>query len=71
MPRIYNTESLSFDFCQSCFPSEAAAEEDYGIGPDGPDGRGNCYGYEESHPPYDDTDYKCEECGCELTDDDD
>lgn len=69
MPRIYNSASDPLDFCNECFPDQDDAEELYGnedITGEGPDNRGNCYGYAEDHPDYDDTDYKCETCNCEL-----
>jgi hypothetical protein len=65
MPRIYDSASDPLDFCKRCFPGEKTAEARYGnvakTG-EGPDGRGNCFGYNEDHPPYEDTDYKCETC---------
>jgi len=74
MPRIYDSASDPIDFCKRCFPkSEAAAEKQYGdvskTG-DGPDGRGNCFGYNEDHPPYEECDYDCEKCGKRLTEND-
>lgn len=73
MPRIYTSESNPLDFCRICFPSLVDALEDYGDLGDGPDGRGNCFGYACPHPPYGDTDgeYACEDCGKLLTDRDD
>lgn len=70
MPRIYNGDSEPIDFCRKCFPSEDEAIEEYGEG-EGPDGRGNCFGYDCAHPPYWDTDYVCEKCEEPLTDLDD
>ncbi len=70
MPRIYTSASDPLDFCRECFPrSEDEAFEDYGNLGDGPDGRGNCFGYDAEHPPYDDW-YNCEICRKQLTDDD-
>jgi hypothetical protein len=69
MPRIYTSCSDPLDFCQRCFPSEARAERAYGDVGDGPDGRGNCFGYDAEHPSYDGEDYTCERCGKRLTDD--
>jgi hypothetical protein len=70
MPRIYNSASEPLDFCMGCFPSEAEAEEEYGnvakTG-EGPDGRGNCFGYEAEHPEYENEGYTCEQCGRTLT----
>jgi hypothetical protein len=37
---------------------------------DGPDDRGNCFSYDEEHPPYEETDYTCADCGEILTADD-
>jgi hypothetical protein len=65
MPRIYSSCSDPIDFCKHCFPDEKTAEALYGnvaITGEGPDDRGNCFGYEADHPPYEDTDYDCELC---------
>lgn len=74
MPRIYDSASNPIDFCKHCFPDETEAEEVYGdvakTG-EGPDDRGNCFGYEAEHPPYDGEEYDCEECGKRLTGEDD
>jgi hypothetical protein len=70
MPRIYDSASNPIDFCKRCFPAESTAEKKYGnvaVTGEGPDGRGNCYGYDEDHPPYEDCDYNCEKCGKLLT----
>lgn len=37
---------------------------------EGPDGRGNCYGYNEDHLPYEDTDYRCHTCKRRLGEND-
>ena len=67
MPRIYDSRSDPHDFCRRCFPKrEPIAFAKYGHLGDGPDGRGNCFGYEDEHPPYDDTDYHCETCKKKL-----
>lgn len=66
MPRIYDSRSDPLDFCQDCMPSEAQAQEEYGDLGDGPDKRGNCFGYEAEHPDYDGEDYNCTECGKRL-----
>ena len=67
MPRIYDSASNPHDFCLRHFPkTEALAEKRFGNVGDGPDGRGNCFGYDEDHPPYEDTDYTCETCRCRL-----
>lgn len=70
MPRIYASNNDPVDFCRDCFPSEDEAIEEYGGKGDGPDGRGNCFGWDAEHPPYGDEDYRCEQCGSVLTDDD-
>jgi hypothetical protein len=69
--RIYDSHSDPHDFCRDCAPSEAEADETFDTGEDGPDERGNCYGYDCEHPPYDDPSmYRCEECDRVLTDKD-
>lgn len=71
MPRIYNSRSEPLDFCQRCFPkTEAEAYEVYGKLGDGPDGRGNCFSYDDEHPDYDYCDYICENCGMVLRNED-
>lgn len=66
MPRIRNSFNDPLDFCESCFPSEDEAGDLYeGIG-EGPDGRGDCYCYDDDHPPYEDEDYQCESCSSRL-----
>ena len=67
MPRIYTSASDPLDFCVDCFPDLAEADEEYGDVGDGPDGRGNCFGHNEDHPPYEDENYKCERCKKRLT----
>jgi hypothetical protein len=68
MPRIYDSTSSPLDFCQKDFPAtEAAAFALYGNQGDGPDDRGNCFGYDEEHPPYDDDLYTCVTCRKHLT----
>jgi len=73
MPRIYDSGNDPHDFCRDCYPSEAEADELFGdvdkTG-EGPDDRGNCYGYDAEHPPYEDTDYACEGCRDLLTEED-
>lgn len=73
MPRIYDSASNPLDFCKRDFPSAAVAQRLYGdvskTG-SGPDGRGNCYGYNDDHPEYGGEDYTCERCGKRLTDND-
>ncbi len=67
MPRIYTSASDPVNFCLECFPSEEEALEIYGNVGDGPDGRGNCFGYDEEHPPYEHEEYTCADCKKELT----
>ncbi len=71
MPRIYDSTSSPLDFCKKHFPSERTAIARYGNVGDGPDGRGNCFGYNDDHPPYAGEDYKCETCNKPLTENDD
>ena len=44
--RIYTSQSEPLDFCKECAPSERHAMEEFGNCGDGPDGRGNCFGYD-------------------------
>lgn len=70
MPRIYDSGNDPLDFCVTCFPTEQVAEKKYGdvkTTGEGPDGRGNCFGYDAEHPPYEGTDYRCVICNEELT----
>lgn len=54
MPRIYSRCSDPYDYCLKCFPkTEAAARAIHGHDGDGPDGRGDCFGYDDEHPGYD------------------
>jgi len=66
MPRIYTSASDPIDFCREHFPTEADALKQYGNVGDGPDGRGNCFGYDAEHPEYEDG-YQCEVCRKPLT----
>jgi hypothetical protein len=69
MPRIYDSASSPLDFCKDCYPTEEHAEREYGdveLTGEGPDGRGNCYGYDAEHPDYDYEDYTCIKCGQKL-----
>ena len=70
MPRIYTSTNDPLDFCQVHFPNEKNAEKRFGNVGSGPDGRGNCFSYDAEHPPYEDTDYKCESCGRQLNEND-
>ena len=68
--RIYTSESNPVDLCMDCAPDEKTAEEKFGNLGDGPDDRGNCFGYDEERPPYDENPdyiYTCEDCGVVLT----
>lgn len=68
MPRIYSSRSNPFDYCVKCFPKTVAkAITLHGNDGNGPDGRGNCFGYEEAHPDYQDEGYRCEKCNAILT----
>lgn len=70
MPRIYTSASDPMDYCYDCFPSsEEEAFDLHGHDGNGPDGRGNCFGYDAEHPSYDSCDYFCCGCGEPLTDD--
>ena len=65
MPRIYTGSNDPIDFCARHFPkTEVQARVVYGNG-EGPDGRGNCFEYDASHPPYDHG-YRCHMCKCQL-----
>lgn len=70
MPRLYSSASDPIDFCTRCFPSEATAVKRYGNVGDGPDGRGNCFSYDDEHPAYDGEQYRCANPKCRrlLTD---
>lgn len=74
MPRIYTSANDPLDFCIRHFPTEEAAEKKYGnvtkTG-EGPDGRGNCFGWDAEHPPYEGTDYVCHLCKKRLHEVDD
>lgn len=68
MPRIYTSASDPVDFCRRCFPSEAGARRTYGAVGDGPDGRGNCFSYDDEHPDYEGEGYRCRNCRKTLGD---
>lgn len=68
MPRVYDSSNDPIDYCRRHFPkTEEKALELHNNAGDGPDGRGNCFSYESDHPPYEDCDYKCYNCGRLLT----
>lgn len=73
MPRVYTSASDPMDFCVTCFPkTEEKAYEEFGptrCG-DGPDGRGDCFGYDSDHPDYECDEYRCCKCSKILTDED-
>ena len=65
--RIFTSANDPLDFCLDCAPSESDAFSLYGDVGDGPDGRGNCFGYDLDHPPYEHEDYRCAGgCGTKL-----
>lgn len=72
MPRINTSASDPIDFCKRHMPSEHRAEVFFGnirkFG-EGPDGRGNCFGYDDEHPDYEDSEhvYRCHVCKKRLT----
>jgi hypothetical protein len=72
MPRIYDSMSDPLDFCNNCFPNEQYAIKKYGDNlrenDQGPNHRGNCFGYDADHPSYGGEDYNCEICKELLTD---
>jgi len=70
MPRIYSTASNPYDFCKAHMPptEEAARAMPLLNDGDGPDGRGDCFGYDAEHPEYDGEAYTCTTCGKPLTD---
>lgn len=68
MPRIYTSDNDALDFCRMCYPkTEFVAQAVFANRGDGPDGRGNCFGYDAEHPDYDGEGYHCAACGDELT----
>ena len=67
--RVYTSASDPLDFCRRCRPTRGEARARYEtLGP-GPDGRGNCFGYDEDHPEYEPGD-ECETCKRQLTEND-
>jgi hypothetical protein len=70
MPRIYDSSNDPLDFCRGCFPSEEEALEEYGdiaVTGEGPDGRGNCFGWDAEHPDnYEGDVYLCHVCKVRL-----
>lgn len=71
MPRVYTSASDPLDFCKDCFPeTEEEAFRLYGDLGDGPDERGNCFGYDCDHPDYVSEGYNCYICKEPLEEDD-
>lgn len=69
--RVYTSASDPLDFCKKHAPkTEEAAFKKYGNHGDGPDGRGNCFGFDCDHPSYEEMGYRCHTCNKLLTDDD-
>lgn len=66
--RVSASNADRFDFCRIHRISEATAVKRYGNVGDGPDGRGNCFDYDEEHPDYETGGIVCAVCGRELTD---
>jgi hypothetical protein len=71
--RVRTSTSDPLDFCLRCAPSPTTAVKRYGHLGDGPDGRGNCFTYDDDHPTYGvgDDEYRCKRCDKRLTDRDD
>jgi len=69
MPRIYDSANDPHDFCRrhGHWPTEREAVRKFGNVGNGPDNRGNCFGYDAEHPDYDGEDYACEVCNKTLT----
>jgi hypothetical protein len=67
--RLYTSQSEPLDFCRKCFPSEEEAKRLYANIGEGPDGRGNCFCYDDDHPDYSenrDMGYTCWFCKKKL-----
>lgn len=73
MPRIYASNNDPIDFCKGCFPKSDREVLPYQLEAmgEGPDGRGDCFGYDCDHPTYEYEDYDCDKCGRRLTGRDD
>ena len=85
MPRIYDKENNPLDYCRDCFPGEDVFLNEQGCWDNkndmekcrfcnlayGESDRCCHYGYNCDHPSYEDTEYECAECDCELTSEDD
>ena len=68
--RIRTSANDPLDFCARHAPGPVLAARRYDSGqPDGPDGRGNCYVYDDEHPDYD-GEHRCAICRCVLGDHD-
>jgi len=71
MPRVYTSANDPIDFCVTHYPkTEAIAFSRFGNLGDGPDDRGNCFGYDAEHPDYGGEDYVCHTCKRPLDEDD-
>ena len=66
MPRIFASDNSPIDFCRPCFPTKEEAAQRYGDIGDGPDGRGNCFGYDDEHPDYTLDPHHCADCNVKL-----
>jgi hypothetical protein len=70
MPRLYTSAGEPLDFCRDHFPTEDEAILEYGneeVTGTGPDGRGNCFSYDDDHPDYfGDSMYRCTICKSPL-----
>ncbi len=71
MPRVYASNSDPIDYCRTCFYALAYVLHGLHETGEGPDDRGDCFGYDCDHPEYEDTDYTCWNCGRHLTSRDD
>ena len=65
--RIYTTSSSPLDYCRLCAPADTPGTKLAHTDGPGPDGRGDCYGYDAEHPDYDGEFYRCHQCRRPLT----
>lgn len=69
--RIRDSQNNPLDFCRFCRPSEwKATQEHSDPTKGGPDGRGDCFVYDDQHPDYESDEYRCEVCKWPLTKED-
>lgn len=69
--RVRTSSNEPLDFCRFCRPSEARAVREYSDpAKAGPDGRGDCFAFDDDHPEYEGADVRCVTCGWELTNED-